>query len=113
MGCTNAWAEIYKWVDAKGGTVYSNVAPVKTSSVKNLEVVVEDQKIPKQTLRPLLRAESRSCCAARRLEPADPPRSSCSLRAAAAAASASEIFWSSTTTSRFFTLLVLTGATLE
>jgi hypothetical protein len=45
LGCTSAWAEIYKWVDAKGATVYSNIAPAKTSSVKNLEVVVEDQKI--------------------------------------------------------------------
>jgi len=45
LGCTSTWAEIYKWVDAKGATVYSNIAPVKTSSVKNLEVVVEDQKI--------------------------------------------------------------------
>jgi hypothetical protein len=45
LGSTCAWAEIYKWVDEKGGTVYSNVQPAKTSRVKNLEVVVEDEKI--------------------------------------------------------------------
>jgi len=45
LGCTSAWAGIYKWVDAKGVTVYSNIPPAKTSSVKNLEVVVEDEKI--------------------------------------------------------------------
>jgi hypothetical protein len=45
LGATSAWAEIYKWVDEKGGTVYSNVQPAKTSRVKNLEVVVEDEKL--------------------------------------------------------------------
>ena len=45
LGCTSAWAEIYKWVDAKGVTVYSNILPAKTGSVKNLEVVVEDEKM--------------------------------------------------------------------
>ena len=45
LGATSAWADIYKWVDEKGGTVYSNVQPTKTSRVKNLEVVVEDEKI--------------------------------------------------------------------
>jgi hypothetical protein len=44
LGTTSAWAEIYKWVDDKGGTVYSNVQPAKTSRAKNLEVVVEDEK---------------------------------------------------------------------
>ena len=44
LGCASAWAEIYKWVDEKGGTVYSNVRPTKASSAKNLEVVVEDEK---------------------------------------------------------------------
>jgi hypothetical protein len=36
---------MYKWVDEKGGTVYSNIRPAKTRSVSNLEVVVEDERI--------------------------------------------------------------------
>jgi hypothetical protein len=46
LGSASAWAEIYKWVDEKGGTVYSNVQPTRTRNVKNLEVVVEDEKTP-------------------------------------------------------------------
>jgi hypothetical protein len=45
LGSSSAYAEIYKWVDDKGGTVYSNIQPAKTSRVTNLEVVVEDEKI--------------------------------------------------------------------
>src|SRR2546422_2091048 len=36
-----AWAHIYKWVDERGVTVYSNVLPEK--SPKNVEVVVEEK----------------------------------------------------------------------
>src|SRR5439155_22598004 len=36
-----AWAHIYKWVDERGVTVYSNVLPDK--SPKNVEVVVEEK----------------------------------------------------------------------
>ena len=36
-----AWAHIYKWVDERGVTVYSNVLPDK--SPKNMEVVVEEK----------------------------------------------------------------------
>ena len=37
----SAWAHIYKWVDERGVTVYSNVLPEK--SPKNVEVVVEER----------------------------------------------------------------------
>src|SRR2546422_9316098 len=36
-----AWAHIYKWVDERGVTVYSNVLPDK--SPKNMEGVVEEK----------------------------------------------------------------------
>ncbi len=36
-----AWAHIYKWVDERGMTVYSNVLPDK--SPKNVEVVIEEK----------------------------------------------------------------------
>src|SRR5438309_7345098 len=36
-----AWAHIYKWVDERGVTVYSNVLPDKNP--KNVEVVVEEK----------------------------------------------------------------------
>jgi len=36
-----AWAHIYKWVDERGVTVYSNVLPDK--SPKNMEVVLEEK----------------------------------------------------------------------
>jgi hypothetical protein len=36
-----AWAHIYKWVDERGLTVYSNVLPDK--SPKNMEVVIEEK----------------------------------------------------------------------
>src|SRR5437879_11838481 len=37
----SAWAHIYKWVDERGVTVYSNVLPEK--SPKNVQVVVEEK----------------------------------------------------------------------
>jgi len=37
----SAWAHIYKWVDKRGMTVYSNVLPEK--SPKNVEMVVEEK----------------------------------------------------------------------
>jgi hypothetical protein len=37
----SAWAHIYKWVDERGMTVYSNVLPDK--SPKNVEVVIEEK----------------------------------------------------------------------
>ena len=37
----SAWAHIYKWVDERGMTVYSNVLPEK--SPKNVEVVIEEK----------------------------------------------------------------------
>jgi len=36
-----AWAHIYKWVDERGMTVYSNVLPEKNP--KNVEVVIEEK----------------------------------------------------------------------
>src|SRR5256712_757437 len=36
-----AWAHIYKWVDERGVTVYSNVLPEK--SPKNVQMVVEEK----------------------------------------------------------------------
>jgi hypothetical protein len=36
-----AWAHIYKWVDERGVTVYSNVLPDK--SPRNMEVVLEEK----------------------------------------------------------------------
>ena len=36
-----AWAHIYKWVDERGVTVYSNVLPEK--SPENVQVVVEEK----------------------------------------------------------------------
>src|SRR5437879_13185912 len=36
-----AWAHIYKWVDERGVTVYSNVLPEK--SPKTVQVVVEEK----------------------------------------------------------------------
>jgi Domain of unknown function (DUF4124) len=36
-----AWAHIYKWVDERGMTVYSNVLPEKKP--KNVEVVIEEK----------------------------------------------------------------------
>ena len=37
----SAWAHIYKWVDERGMTVYSNVLPEK--SPKNVEMVIEEK----------------------------------------------------------------------
>ena len=37
----SAWAHIYKWVDERGMTVYSNVLPEKNP--KNVEVVIEEK----------------------------------------------------------------------
>jgi len=36
-----AWAHIYKWVDERGMTVYSNVLPEK--SPKNVQMVIEEK----------------------------------------------------------------------
>jgi hypothetical protein len=36
-----AWAHIYKWVDERGMTVYSNVLPEKKP--KNVEMVIEEK----------------------------------------------------------------------
>src|SRR5207247_9703641 len=36
-----AWAHIYKWVDERGVTVYSNVLPEK--SPKNVQMIVEEK----------------------------------------------------------------------
>jgi len=40
-----AWADVYRWVDEKGGIVFSNVQPAKTRYAKNIEVVVEEETI--------------------------------------------------------------------
>jgi Domain of unknown function (DUF4124) len=37
----SAWAHIYKWVDERGMTVYSNVLPEK--SPKNVQMVIEEK----------------------------------------------------------------------
>ena len=44
LACASAWAEIYKWTNEDGGTTYSNVLPSKPTRVKNVEVVIEDEK---------------------------------------------------------------------
>ena len=44
LACASAWAEIYKWTNEEGGTTYSNVLPSKPTRVKNVEVVIEDEK---------------------------------------------------------------------
>ena len=39
-----AWADIYKWTDENGGTVFSNVRPAKSAKAKDVEVVERDTK---------------------------------------------------------------------
>ena len=38
------WADIYKWTDENGGTVFSNVRPAKSARAKDVEVVVQEAK---------------------------------------------------------------------
>lgn len=48
-----AWADIYKWTDESGGTVYSNARPGKSARAKDVEVVLEEPKsTPKSTSNP-------------------------------------------------------------
>ena len=39
-----AWADIYKWTDESGGTVYSNSRPAKSARAKDVEVVIQEAK---------------------------------------------------------------------
>jgi hypothetical protein len=41
-----AWADIYKWTDENGGTVFSNVRPAKSARAKDVEVVVQQEAKP-------------------------------------------------------------------
>jgi hypothetical protein len=41
--CPPAWADIYKWTDEDGRTVYSNIRP---AAVKSAEVVMEEDASP-------------------------------------------------------------------
>jgi hypothetical protein len=50
-----AWGDVYKWTDAKGITVFSDVLPKPGEKVKNFEVVAKarpETKVPAQTVTP-------------------------------------------------------------
>ena len=50
-----AWAHIYKWVDERGVTVYSNVLPDKNP--KNVEVVIEEKPSDRRPAADAMRRE--------------------------------------------------------
>ena len=50
-----AWGDVYKWTDAKGITVFSDVLPKPGEKVKNFEVVAKarsETKVPAQAVTP-------------------------------------------------------------
>jgi hypothetical protein len=53
-----ASAKIYKWTDEKGTTVFSNTPPGAERKVKDVEVVVEDEKVPTLTAQQIAYAEA-------------------------------------------------------
>src|SRR2546425_12297132 len=67
---TPAWAHIYKWVDERGVTVYSNVLPEK--STKNVQVVVEEEPADRAPAAEAMRSDQPPPRRARNLEPAAP-----------------------------------------
>ena len=51
----SAWGDVYKWTDAKGITVFSDVLPKPGEKVKNFEVVAKARpatKVPAQAVTP-------------------------------------------------------------
>src|SRR3989441_7232548 len=65
-----AWAHIYKWVDERGVSVYSNVLPEK--SPKNVQMVVEEKPADRTPAADAMRREQPPPRRARNLEPAAP-----------------------------------------
>jgi hypothetical protein len=55
---TAASAKIYKWTDEKGTTVFSNTLPGVEKKVKDVEVIVEDEKAPTLTAQQAAYAEA-------------------------------------------------------
>ena len=47
-----ASANIYKWLDEKGTTVFSNNLPTQKAKATNVQVVIEEDDAPQQTARP-------------------------------------------------------------
>ena len=52
-----ASADIYKWTDQNGGTVYSNAPPAK-GKAKNVAVVIDEGRVPTPTQAQIAQAEA-------------------------------------------------------
>src|SRR5947208_1034169 len=79
-----AWAHIYKWVDERGVTVYSNVLPDK--SPKNVEVVVEEKPSDRTPAADAMRREQQLLDRISNLERQPQPQPLTRLRAPASPA---------------------------
>jgi uncharacterized protein DUF4124 len=55
---TAAAADIYKWTDENGQTVYSNSPPAKPARVKNVAVLIDESKVPAPTPEQRAQAEA-------------------------------------------------------